>query len=82
MIGHVRCALKRAAILQISGNARRPERVIANPRDDARLLCASLDHGVGIGLGQASRLDKVFVLRSTVRNKGPLRSSVIPAASM
>jgi hypothetical protein len=35
MIRHLRGAFERAAVLQISGNARRPERVIADLRGDA-----------------------------------------------
>jgi len=54
MVRHLRGAFKRAAVLQISRNAGRPERVIADLRGDACGSGAPLDHRIGVRLGQGS----------------------------
>ena len=52
MIGHLGGALQRAAILQISGDPRRPKSVVSDARGDACGFRALLDHRIGVGLGQ------------------------------
>jgi len=46
--------LERATVLQICGNARGSEAMVANLRLDAGRRGAPPDHGVGVGLGQGS----------------------------
>ena len=52
MVRHPRGLFKRAAVLQISGDARRSKRVIADARGDAAGFGAPLNHRIGVGLGQ------------------------------
>jgi hypothetical protein len=52
MVRHLRRFLQRAAVLQISGDARRPKGMIADLRGDAGGFGAPLDHRIGIRLGQ------------------------------
>jgi hypothetical protein len=52
MVRHLRGAFERAAVLEISGNAGRAERVVANARNNVGGFGAPLDHRVGVRLGQ------------------------------
>ena len=52
MVRHLRGALQRAAVFQISGDARRAKGVVADARGDAAGFRAPLNHRIGIGLGQ------------------------------
>jgi hypothetical protein len=52
MVRHLRRFFERAAVLQISGDARRPKGMIADLRADASGFGAPLNHFIGIRLGQ------------------------------
>ena len=52
MVRHLRGAFKRAAVLQISSNARGAKGVVADARGDAAGFRAPLNHRIGVGLGQ------------------------------
>jgi len=52
MVRYLRGLFERAAVLQVSGDARRPEGVIADARDEAGGFGAPLNHLIGIRLGQ------------------------------
>jgi hypothetical protein len=54
MVRHLRGAFERSAVLQISRNARRSERVVADARNDVGGFGAPLDHRIGVRLGQGS----------------------------
>ena len=59
VVRHLRGLFKRAAVLQVSGDARGAEGVVADARGDAAGFRAPLNHRVGGGLGQgvAGKLD-------------------------
>src|ERR1700730_317466 len=52
MVRHLRRFSERAAVLQISGDARRPKGVVADVRGEAGGFGAPLNHRIGIRLGQ------------------------------
>jgi uncharacterized protein len=54
MVRHLRRLFERAAVLQVSGDARRPERVVAGARNDVGGFGAPPNHRIGVRLGQGS----------------------------
>jgi hypothetical protein len=54
MVRHLRGALERPAVLEISRNAGRAERMIADARKDGGGFGAPLDHRIGVRLGEGS----------------------------
>ena len=52
MVRHERGVLKRPAVFQIRRDTRRPKRMVAHARGDAGGFRASLNHHIGIRLGQ------------------------------
>jgi len=52
MVRHLRGLFERTAVLQISGDARGAKDVVANSRGDASGFGATLNHRIGVSLGQ------------------------------
>ncbi len=52
MVRHLRRFFERAAVLQVSGDARRPKGMVADLRGEAGGFGAPLNHRIGIRLGQ------------------------------
>ena len=52
MVRHLRGAFQRAAVFQISSDARGAKSVVADPRGDPGGFGAPLNHRIGVGLGQ------------------------------
>lgn len=52
MVGDGGGAFERAAVLQVGGDAGRPEGVIADPGGNVGRLGATLHHRVGVGGGE------------------------------
>ena len=51
--------LQTAAIPEVRGNSRRPERVISDLRMDAGSLCPPADHSVGIRLAHRPGCERI-----------------------
>jgi hypothetical protein len=52
MVRHLRRLLKRTAVFEVGGDARRPKRVVANLGRDLGRPRAPLNHSIGVSLGQ------------------------------
>ena len=52
MVRHLRGLFKRAAVLQVSGDARGAKGVVADARGDSSGFRAALNHRIGVGLRQ------------------------------
>ncbi len=58
VVRHLRGLLQRAAVLQIRGDAGRPEAVVAEPGGDASRSGTPADHGISVGLGQGRACER------------------------
>src|SRR3546814_8996992 len=67
MVRHRRGRLQRAAVLQVSGNPGRAERMVADRRADLGRHRASAHHRERIGLGQGRSEEHTSELQSLMR---------------